>query len=139
MNMASPVNPVYNLLPHEPYPPSAGSILPDKDIVMKAFELTKLLAAHAAGGRLYHEFLRTASMSVGLYKLAAGAVDPQSPHQQDELYYVIEGRGRIQVRDEDQAVEPGSLVFVPAQAAHRFHSITEDMTILVVFAPPEGL
>jgi hypothetical protein len=44
----------------------------------------------------------------------------------------------MRVADEDQAVGPGSVIFVKARAGHRFHSITEDLKLLVFFAPPEG-
>ncbi len=107
------------------------------EVFMQTFELSNLLVQHAALGKLYHEFLRVPSISLGIYKLAAGAQDPQKPHNEDEIYYVLEGRGQIRVGEEDQPVQPGSIVFVPAHAPHHFHSITEDLTLLVFFAPAE--
>lgn len=81
-------------------------------------------------------------MSLGLYSLPAGGADPQQPHTEDEVYYVISGRAQIRVgaagAEEDRAVQPGSIVFVAANVPHRFHSIAEDLTILVFFAPAEG-
>ena len=88
-------------------------------------------------GDLYHEFLRVPAMSAGLYELAAGAEDPQEPHTEDELYYVVSGRATITVADEDIPVAAGSLVYVPANVAHRFHDITEALSVLVFFAPAE--
>ena len=100
---------------------------------MEHFELD-----HVAGkASPYHEFLRHPSMSAGIYRLPAGGVDGQQPHTEDELYYIASGRGMIRVGDEDQAVGPGSMVFVAAHVVHRFHTITEDLTILVFFAPAE--
>ena len=104
---------------------------------MHAYDLAELRAAHAAGERLYHEFLRVPSLSTGLYVLPAGARDPQQPHSEDEVYYVIAGRGQIRVAEEDRAVQAGSIVYVAAGVEHRFHTITEDLTILVFFAPAE--
>ncbi len=104
---------------------------------MHAFDLDELLAAHAAAGRLYHEFLRVPSLSMGLYILKAGERDPQQPHTEDEVYYIVSGRGQIRVADEDRVVQPGSTVYVSAGVAHHFHMITEDLTILVFFAPAE--
>jgi mannose-6-phosphate isomerase-like protein (cupin superfamily) len=104
---------------------------------MDVFEVDGIDATRAAAGQLYHEFLRRDSMSAGLYVLRAREADPQTPHNEDELYYVISGHGRIRVGGEDRPVDPGSVIFVPAQVEHRFHSITADLTILVVFAPPE--
>ncbi|HET9680619.1 MAG TPA: cupin domain-containing protein [Candidatus Limnocylindrales bacterium] len=105
---------------------------------MEIFEVDGIDAMRAAAGKMYLEFLRRDSMSAGLYVLRAREADPQTPHNQDELYYVISGHGRIRVEDEDRPVDPGSVVFVAAHADHRFHSITADLTILVVFAPPES-
>lgn len=102
---------------------------------MQAFDLAELLAAHQEAGALYHEFVREPSLSTGLYILPAGSVDPQQPHTEDEVYYIISGRGQIRVADEDRAVSAGSVVFVATGVEHRFHTITDDLTILVIFAP----
>jgi mannose-6-phosphate isomerase-like protein (cupin superfamily) len=85
----------------------------------------------------YTEFLREPAMSAGIYRLPAGSHDPQQPHTEDELYCVISGRGQIMVGGEHRAVGPGSMVYVPRLVEHRFHSITEALTILVVFSPAE--
>ena len=104
---------------------------------LNAFTLTNLLATCEQSGDLYHEFLHVPSMSAGVYQLAAGATDPQQPHTEDELYYIVQGKALLRVADEDIPVEPGSLVFVEAHVEHRFHTITEDLTVLVFFAPAE--
>lgn len=104
---------------------------------MHAFEINELLAAAKADGKAYFEFLRVQDLSAGLYRLAAGSADPQQPHSEDEVYYVIQGRGRIRVGEQDRDVMPGSVVYVAKQVEHRFHSITQDLTLLVFFAPAE--
>lgn len=104
---------------------------------MQSFELAALLSQQQTGGRSYLEFIRESTMSMGLYVLPAGAVDGQSPHTEDEVYYVAAGRGRFVSGGEDVAVQAGSILFVPAHEEHRFHNITEDLHILVVFAPAE--
>jgi mannose-6-phosphate isomerase-like protein (cupin superfamily) len=104
---------------------------------MEIFELADLLKTQAASGRLFHEFVRTHDLSVGLYVLPAGSEDPQSPHTEDEVYHVVAGRARMFVGDEDQAVAAGSIIFVPADASHRFHDIEEELVVLVVFGPAE--
>ncbi len=98
--------------------------------------------ARVAAGRLYQEFLRTPSMSAGLYELPAGSTDPQQPHAQDELYYVVAGAatfdGDGDGDGERHQVGPGDTIFVDAGVPHRFVEITEDLSMLVVFAPAEG-
>lgn len=104
---------------------------------MDAFEVTELLARQSEQQRPYLEFLRVPSLSTGLYVLPADASDPQQPHTEDELYYVVSGRGMIRVADEDRAVEAGSMVYVPALVEHRFHTVQQDLVVLVFFAPAE--
>jgi mannose-6-phosphate isomerase-like protein (cupin superfamily) len=86
----------------------------------------------------YREFLRVPALSAGVYVLEPGAVDAQHPHSQDEIYYVISGRGRFQVGSEQKDARPGTVLYVPARVAHRFHEIAERLVLLVVFAPAES-
>jgi len=76
-------------------------------------------------------------MSAGLYVLPAGAADLQRPHHEDEIYYVIRGRGRFRAAGEDAAVSAGSVLFVAAEVEHHFYDIVEELTVLVMFAPAE--
>jgi len=104
---------------------------------MDAHELDHLIAQREASGKRYLEFLRVPDLSMGLYVLPAGGVDPQSPHTEDEVYYVVSGRAQIKVADEDRAVQAGSIIYVAKNVEHRFHSIEEELTVLVFFAPAE--
>ncbi len=105
---------------------------------MDAFEIADVIARREGAGERYLEFFRASTLSVGLYALQEGEPDPQRPHTEDEVYYVISGRGKIRVGGEDREVGPGSIIFVGAGVEHRFHSIAEALTILVIFAPPRG-
>jgi mannose-6-phosphate isomerase-like protein (cupin superfamily) len=104
---------------------------------MQAFELTQLISQRETSNKLYLEFLKVPDLSMGLYVLPAGGTDPQSPHTEDEVYYVVSGRAQIKVADEDRAVQAGSIVYVAKNVEHRFHSIEEELTVLVFFAPAE--
>ncbi len=105
---------------------------------MDAWSLEQLRTARETEGRLYHEFLRVPTMSVGYYRLPAGGTDPQSPHLEDEVYVVVGGRARVTVGDDERDVRPGDTIFVGAMVPHRFHDIIEDLELIVVFAPPES-
>ena len=104
---------------------------------MEAFELSRLARTRRESGGMYLEFLKHDSISMGLYELTSGGADPQLPHTEDEVYVVQSGAAMIRVGDEDRAVGSGSIVFVAAGVPHRFHSITEDLSVLVLFAPAE--
>ncbi len=104
---------------------------------MQVYDLNRLISEREASNKLYLEFLKVSDLSMGLYVLPAGGKDPQSPHTEDEVYYVVSGRAKIMVADEDRDVQAGSIVYVVKNVAHHFHSIEEDLTVLVFFAPAE--
>jgi mannose-6-phosphate isomerase-like protein (cupin superfamily) len=105
---------------------------------MRSWDIDGIDATRVEAGDLYHEFLSVPDLSAGLYVLEAGAADLQSPHTEDELYAVVEGRGCIRVGDEERDVARGSVVFVEAKVPHRFVDVTERLVLLVVFGPAEG-
>lgn len=100
----------------------------------RVFHTRDLLEKQAASGSPYLEFLRVPQLSCGLYRLEAGARDLQSPHDEDEVYFVIEGRGRLRVGEDEHRVERGSILYVRACEEHSFFEVEEDMTLLVFFA-----
>jgi mannose-6-phosphate isomerase-like protein (cupin superfamily) len=101
------------------------------------YKIDDLNNERASLNRLYFEFLRVPALSAGIYVLAAGATDQQKPHHEDELYYVIRGRARMQIEDAHSDVSPGSVIFVEAERPHRFYDIQEELEALVFFAPAE--
>ena len=104
---------------------------------MQAYELAQLISQRESTTKLYLEFLKVSDLSMGLYVIPAGGTDPQSPHTEDEVYYVVRGKAQILVAEENRDVQAGSIVYVAKNVAHRFHSIEEDLTVLVFFAPAE--
>lgn len=104
---------------------------------MQAYELSQLISQQKGSNKLYLEFLKVPDLSMGLYVLPAGGMDPQSPHTEDEVYYVVSGRAKIRVADEDRDVQAGSIVYVAKNVEHRFHSIEEELKVIVFFAPAE--
>jgi mannose-6-phosphate isomerase-like protein (cupin superfamily) len=103
------------------------------------WQVSPLEEQQAKAGRAYLEFLRVPAMSAGLYVLPAGGSDHQPPHQEDEMYYVVRGKARMGVGPESQPVGAGSVVFVEKRVEHRFYDITEELVVLVFFAPAETL
>jgi mannose-6-phosphate isomerase-like protein (cupin superfamily) len=100
----------------------------------KAFDLEAEVAKQARSGRPYREFLRVPSLSCGIYSLPVGAKDLQGPHDEDEVYLVIRGRGRVRVNGKQHEVKRGSLLYVRATSEHSFFEVDEDITLLVFFA-----
>ena len=100
----------------------------------QAFELETLQVGPT---RVYAEFLRRPGLSMGIYHLPVGGEDRQHPHAADEVYVVLAGRATLVVEGEKVDVGPGRVVSVDVGASHRFVDVTEDLQLLVVFAPPD--
>ena len=107
----------------------------------KVFALDELLAKRLRAGRSYLEFLRVPAMSAGVYVLPAGAPDPQQPHHEDEIYYVIRGKAKMRLGAgelaEQRSVGAGNVIFVESGLEHRFFDVEEELVLLVLFAPQE--
>jgi len=85
----------------------------------------------------YAEHLRVPDMSIGTYSIPARGHDGQTPHGEDEIYIVTKGRARFLSDTGETAVGPGDVIYVPAGEEHRFVEVTEDLAMIVVFAPAE--
>ncbi len=94
-------------------------------------------AFDAATEASYREGLRVPHLSLGTYSIPAGAVDPQQPHTEDEVYIVLSGRAKLWTPDAVAEASAGSVLFVPAGEEHRFIDVEEDLTVVVVFGPAE--
>ena len=86
----------------------------------------------------YREFLKVPALSCGLYHLAAGSKDMQTPHDEDEAYYVIRGKAKMRLGEEEREIGPGMVLYVGATESHSFFEIEEDMDLLVFFAIGHG-
>jgi mannose-6-phosphate isomerase-like protein (cupin superfamily) len=119
-----------SLLPEAPVADSATQEAPD----WLHFDIDDVRAQRAEHGRPWQEFIRVPDLFTGLYEIPAGGEDRQSPHDADEVYYVLAGRATAVVEGDRVDVGPGSVLFVAKAKEHRFVDITEDLSILVFFA-----
>lgn len=85
---------------------------------------------------MYGVLLARGTLEVGFYK--PDGIDPQAPHDRDELYIVQSGSGSFVCNGDRQPFEPGEALFVPAGAPHRFEEFTDDFAAWVVFYGPRG-
>jgi mannose-6-phosphate isomerase-like protein (cupin superfamily) len=108
-----------------------------ENLLTHFFHFDDLNHQRTAKGKLYLEFLRVSAMSAGVYVLPKGGSDPQKPHREDEMYYVVRGRAHMQIGSQKAEVRAGSVIFVEAKVDHRFYDIEEELEVLVFFAPAE--
>jgi len=104
---------------------------------MHGFDVTEAQRRLEAAGGGYEVVHESPGLEVGVYVLAAPEPDRQQPHEDDEVYIVLEGRGILEVAGEELPVEQGKAVFVPAHAEHRFTGY-EGLSVLVIFTRPRS-
>lgn len=103
---------------------------------MQAIEVEAVRRRLSAGTGGYEIVHRSPGLEVGVYVLAAPEPDHQHPHEDDELYLVLEGQGTLTVEDEETLMKEGQAAFVPAGADHRFTGY-EGLSLLVMFTRPD--
>ena len=79
------------------------------------------------------DFLHNNSFEVGVLRLNPGQKDTQGHHSEDELYFVAEGKGYINISEKDHEIRKGSCIFVPSKTKHYFHGNKERLVVLYVF------
>ncbi|MEM3160183.1 MAG: cupin domain-containing protein [Nitrososphaera sp.] len=97
------------------------------------FELGDKLA-QIGDDEYFNDFLRVRHLEAGVLRLRPGEKDTQTPHDSDELYYVVQGSGYLEAGSERRAVKKGSVVFVPAKMPHHFYGNKELLVVLYMFA-----
>ena len=101
-----------------------------------SFHIEDLTAEQQASAEPWLEFLRVPSLRAGLYVLTPGAWDHQSPHEEDEVYFVVSGRATFEAGREHREVRAGEVIYVAAHQEHRFTHIVEELRVLVFFLHP---
>ena len=102
---------------------------------MRIIDDAALFTAPGESPSHWVERFRVPDLSVGTYSIPAGGTDDQTPHHEDEIYVVIGGQAILASGSATAAVQAGSVIYVPAGENHAFTQITEDLTLLVIFAP----
>jgi mannose-6-phosphate isomerase-like protein (cupin superfamily) len=87
-------------------------------------------------GERFAEAFRHGTLTVELY--APVGTDPQSPHDRDEVYFVISGAGNFVIAGERSRFDAGDALFVGAHVVHHFEDFTPDFATWVVFFGPVG-
>jgi mannose-6-phosphate isomerase-like protein (cupin superfamily) len=97
-----------------------------------AFDIGEVRERLVAGGGGYEAVHASPGLEIGVYTLVAPEPDRQQPHDDDEVYIVLEGRGTLDVEGELVDLGEGQAAFVPAGAEHRFIGY-EQLSVLVIF------
>lgn len=102
---------------------------------MPPFGVTEVKDRLVAAGGGYEIVHVSPGLEIGVYVLVAPEADRQQPHEDDEVYVVIEGTGALKVEGVETPLREGEGIFVPAGAEHRFTGY-ESLALLVIFERP---
>ena len=97
---------------------------------------TALTQLPGPNGEPFAELLRRGTLSIEVF--APQGKDTQQPHDQDELYVVVQGTGRFDNAGTITPVQTGDLLFVAAGMPHHFEDFSDDFTVWVIFYGPRG-
>ena len=118
---------------NDPSEATSSSSLPDG---VALYEASSLVGSPGSNP-IYTRHINNNDLSLGTYTLAAGSLDTQPAHSEDEVYYVLEGEGVLDVDGEKIPVMTGSMVYVTALVPHHFEDIIQDLQVLVFFSKSE--
>ena len=92
-------------------------------------QLNDILCELDKFGGYFIDFTTTRDIQAGILRLHANENDTQEPHPVDEVYFVIQGNGTININGKNYPIKEGTSIFVPASTEHRFHSNSEDLVV----------
>ena len=102
------------------------------------FDLIPYLEKIKNSSDYFHTFINRDSLAAGVLVLQPGEEDTQTPHESDEVYYVISGDGFLRIRDKDYKVSKDKLFFVAKDVEHYFHGNTKELKVLYFFGGPDS-
>ena len=102
------------------------------------FDLSTYLEKIKTGSSYFHTFINRDSLAAGVLVLQSGEEDMQTPHENDEVYYIISGNGFLKIKDKDYKVSKDKLFFVAKNVEHCFHGNTKELKVLYFFGGPDS-
>ncbi|HEX2408956.1 MAG TPA: cupin domain-containing protein [Nitrososphaeraceae archaeon] len=94
----------------------------------------EILLSNFPKSRYFIDVINTSTMEVGLINLKKDQEDTQHPHVSDEIYYVISGRGTIEIDGIKNEVNPGKIIYIPKKIPHLFHATSNELVVLYILA-----
>ncbi len=102
------------------------------------YDLETYLAKIKKSSSYFSTFIDKESLSAGVLLLKPGEKDTQTPHANDEIYFIISGNGFLKIKNKDYSVSKNKLFFVAKNVKHFFHGNSEDLQVLYFFGGPDS-
>ena len=97
------------------------------------FDTTEYLNKLKRSNSYFHTFVNRESLAVGVLFLKPGENDTQEPHDSDEIYYILDGNGFLEINDESHRIKKGQTYFVAKDVRHHFYGNTKNLSALYFF------
>ncbi|MHA7646930.1 cupin domain-containing protein [Nitrosopumilus sp. S4] len=102
------------------------------------FDLTPYYKKIKSSNSYFHTFINKSTLAAGVLLLQPGEEDTQTPHDSDEIYYVISGDGYLKIKDKDYKVSKDKAFFVGKNVEHYFHGNKKELKVLYFFGGPDS-
>ena len=86
----------------------------------------------------FHTFINRESLAAGILLMQPGEKDTQTPHESDEIYYIIRGNGYLKINKKDYPISEGKVFFVAKNVEHYFFGNTKELAVLYFFGGPDS-
>lgn len=106
-------------------------------MLKNVFDTNEYLKKITKGKSYFYTFLNKENIAAGILRLGPGEEDTQTPHDSDEVYYVVKGKGFLSVGRDDIEVYPGASCFVEKNQEHHFHGNEEELVVVYFFSGPD--
>ena len=100
----------------------------------KIIEIRKLYSKMDLNNSDFLTFFDLEHLQAGILRLRPGEIDTLEPHSADEVYFVLEGDGFIEIGNKSYKIEKDLFIYVPAQVKHSFHGNKQEILVLYFFS-----
>ena len=102
------------------------------------FDVTAYIDKIKKSSSYFYTFINRDTLAAGILVLQPGEEDTQTPHESDEVYYILSGNGFLRIKDKDYKVSKDKLFFVAKDVEHYFHGNTKELKVLYFFGGPDS-
>jgi len=102
------------------------------------FDTNEYLQNIAKSKSYFHTFINRNNLAAGILRLEPGEEDTQTPHDSDEIYYVLRGDGFLNIGGKDYSILGGKAYFVAKNTEHKFYGNKNELVVLYFFSGPDS-
>lgn len=102
------------------------------------FDINEYLKNTPKSGSYYHTFINRNNLAAGVLRLQPGEKDTQTPHDTDEIYYIVKGDGFLNISGKDYKILEAKAYFVGKNIEHKFHDNKKELVVLYFFGGPDS-